>query len=335
MGTNTKIGWAHGMGEGATWNPFHGCRRCAPECEHCYAEITAGRNSRPGMLYDGIAKLVQLGDRSEARWTGEARVVYKHLLDPLKWRRPRMIFVDSMSDLFYEGFTFEQIAMVYGVMALADWHIYVVLTKRPRRAREFFAWLGDDYRRKINDAIATIDPVDDVRAAIMRSLKGRMPFSELLVDRAWPLPHVWTGTSAGSRETLDKNLLELLQVPSAVRVLSAEPLLEAIEIGLPGTLPADITGGSYRAVYEFLHWVIVGGESQEGARPCDTAWIQGVVDECAKWDTPCFVKQMGENAIHNGEPLHLDDHTHIGQWRDAGLESLCVQQYPKALAEAA
>lgn len=130
---DTTISWTD-----KTWNPIRGCRRVSAGCENCYAERQANRFTGEGGAYEGLIKLTANGPR----WSGETRFVADHLADPLRWRKPVRVFVDSMSDLFYEGFTNEQIAAVFGVMAAAPQHTFQVLTKRARRMREWFETPG-------------------------------------------------------------------------------------------------------------------------------------------------------------------------------------------------
>ena len=127
---DTKIEWAD-----AVWNVTRGCRRVSPGCVNCYAEKQANRFK--GGAYEGLVSLGKNGPR----WTGAGRFVPDKLEEPLHWRKPRRIFVNSMSDLFFEEFTNEQIAAVFGVMATAHWHTFQVLTKRSERAAKWFHWL--------------------------------------------------------------------------------------------------------------------------------------------------------------------------------------------------
>lgn len=113
-----------------TWNPLRGCRRISPGCENCYAEVQAARINRM-MDNSPYRDLVQLGKQGP-RWTGAARGP-DGLREPTRWRKPRKVFVCSMSDLFYEGHPFGYIAAVFGVMAATQRHTYQVLTKRPER----------------------------------------------------------------------------------------------------------------------------------------------------------------------------------------------------------
>lgn len=128
MGDKTTIEWTD-----STWNPVRGCSRVSEGCRFCYAERVAARFSGPGQPYEGLAENATAGPR----WTGGVRLVPERLDDPLRWKRPRRIFVNSMSDLFHEELSFEEIAAVYGVMAAAPRHVFQVLTKRPERMLEW------------------------------------------------------------------------------------------------------------------------------------------------------------------------------------------------------
>lgn len=134
MGDKTSISWTD-----ATWGPVRGCSRVSTGCERCYAEGIAARFSGSGQPYEGLAKIgVRTGH--QPKWTGIVRLVSEHLHDPLAWRKPRRIFVTSMSDIFHEKLTNEEIAAVFGVMAAASHHTFQVLTKRAQRMHE---WVTD------------------------------------------------------------------------------------------------------------------------------------------------------------------------------------------------
>lgn len=143
MGDRSAIGWTD-----ATWNCLRGCSRVSAGCSKCYAERVAARFSGPGQPYHGLARrageLYQLpnGDhrhQADAGWTGVVRMVPEHLRDPMRWRRPRRIFVASMSDPFHEKFSSDDIDSIMAVMVLADWHKYQLLTKRAARMREYMS----------------------------------------------------------------------------------------------------------------------------------------------------------------------------------------------------
>lgn len=125
-----------------TWNPIRGCSKVSAGCANCYAETMAARFSGEGQPYAGLI--------TDGHWNGAVCLVLEHLEDPLRWKRPRRVFVNSMSDLFHEELSFQEIASIFAVMAAAPQHTFQVLTKRPGRMRAFFevheplpnVWLG-------------------------------------------------------------------------------------------------------------------------------------------------------------------------------------------------
>ncbi len=291
MSDDTGISWTN-----ATWNPIRGCTRVSEGCRHCYAERVAARFSGPGQPYEGLAvrKLRWISDdeqRVEARWSGDVRFVAEHLADPLRWRRPRRIFVNSMSDLFHEALTNEQIAAVFGVMAAAPHHTFQVLTKRARRMREWFAWAGDDglvWSRLVEAIRKTHRPRPSVERLVTTSLDSRL--------LAWPLPNVWLGVSAENQAAADERIPDLLATPAAVRWVSAEPLL--------GPLNLNAKCSPFYAPHlrsDRISWVVAGCESGPGARPADVEWFRSLRDQCATAGVPFFLKQ----AVRRG-----------GEWTD-------------------
>jgi len=142
VATATSIEWTE-----ITWNPVRGCSRVSPGCEHCYAERMAHRFSGPGRPYEGLTRI---GKRGEPRWSGKVVTASNLLEEPLRIRQPRMVFVNSMSDLFHDKVPLKYIQQVFAVMQQADWHSFQVLTKRPERCLEIASslpwphnvWLG-------------------------------------------------------------------------------------------------------------------------------------------------------------------------------------------------
>lgn len=280
----TKIEWT-----GETWNPLKGCRRCSPGCEHCYAERMAYRFSGPGMPYEG---LVQLGKQGP-RWTGKSGE--GELEIPLHWRKARRIFVCSMSDLFFEEHTDEQIAAVFGVMAACPQHTFQVLTKRPERAQRWFRWVEKEART----CNAGRGMTEAAFCLVHAQRQSRDPFLARNVDdicaQRWPLPNVELGISAENNKYLDDRASILLDLPAARRFISAEPLLE--EISLFAYLKTPLRDECLRnlrsAEKPGLDWVIVGGESGPGARRFDIGWARSIVKQCRDANVPVFVKQLG------------------------------------------
>lgn len=290
MGGKTGISWTD-----STWNPIRGCTRVSPGCVNCYAETMASRFAGPGQPYEGTVR--------EGRWNGEIRLVPEHLADPLRWKRPRRVFVNSMSDLFHDGVPDEYVAATFAVMAASRDHTFQILTKRVDRARRWFGWWRSS-SWVVDDAMPLFTGESDANLNRVRAIAPDL-------DRArhggYPIPNVHLGASVEDARRADR-VVGLVEVPAAVRFLSIEPLLGPVEIGLAGILPSSITGTAYVPVSDAIGWVIVGGESGLGARPCRVRWILDLVAECRGSRVPVFVKQIGSNAVGlDGRRLDLRD----------------------------
>jgi protein gp37 len=268
---------------------------------------------RPGAPYEGLTRyrtfmgrdcdLNPVGiDHTKHQgtdWSGEVRLVPEQLETPLRWRKPRRVFVCSMGDLFHDRVPNEYIAAVFGVMAAAPQHTFLVLTKRPARMRRWFEWVersgsGSDLcRGGLPNGLLACAWEACLSEAGDERVTWTMPTRRVFGD-SWPLPNVWCGASVETPEHLHR-LDDLLRCPAAVHFLSAEPLLAELDVrpylddqgyesgGPQGWVP---TGPG-------LAWVVVGGESGPGARPCDVTWIRSLVRQCRAAETPCFVKQLG------------------------------------------
>ena len=288
MSGSTKIEWTD-----TTWNPVRGCSIVSAGCTNCYAMKQAHRFAGPGGAYEGLTTLTNGGPV----WTGDVRLVPELLDAPLRWRKSRRVFVNSMSDLFHESVPDTFIDQVFAVMALSPQHTFHVLTKRPERMR---SWGGATGAEKA------------VRGRAWEML-GYMPKYEHhdVISRPWPLPNVWLGVSVENQATADERIPLLLRTPAAVRFVSCEPLLGAVRIDdiyVDGDVLKPLVGLRWtRTPAHFatpgmtvlqppgprIDWVIVGGESGPGARPCDVRWIRSVVGQCKAAGTACFVKQIG------------------------------------------
>lgn len=282
-----------------TWNPIRGCTRVSEGCRNCYAERIAARFSGPGQPYAGLARMTNGGPR----WTGSVRFVNAKLYDPAAWRTPVRVFVNSMSDLFHEQVSTAEIAMIFAVMAGCPRHTFQVLTKRPGRAKSFLDWAV------YSDPNPECTPMMNIH---MEGLQYELETNddcrgwfhsnaESDID-AWPIPNVWLGVSAENQSTFGERVPILLECPAAVRWVSLEPLLE----------PIDLSRHIDR-----LDWVVVGGESGPGARPCELGWIESVVAQCKTAGVPVFVKQLGSK-----HPNH--------KRFDAWPGSLCVREWPRS-----
>lgn len=263
MGDKTGIQWTD-----ATWNPCVGCSVISPGCTNCYAMKMAARIERMGgpAHYAGLTTPSKKG----AVWNGTVRMAPEAtLLQPLRWKRPRMIFVNSMSDLFHEAVSDEDIDRVFAVMALCPQHIFQILTKRAERMR--------DYCQKVDN-----EPVRDTvrRIAAAWPCKAPVPIGCI----TFPLPNVWLGVSTEDQPRFDERLTYLRETPAAIRWISAEPLLGAID------------GGE---AIKHLDWVVVGGESGQNARPMHPDWATGIRDQCSAAGVPFFFKQHGDWAEYS------------------------------------
>jgi protein gp37 len=285
MSDQSPIEWTD-----ATWNPVRGCSKISAGCKNCYAERFAER-------FRGVK-----GHPFEQGF--DVRLVPEALDLPLRWRKPRSVFVNSMSDLFHEDVPDELIAAVFGVMAAAPRHSFQVLTKRADRLPRWFAWLEEMAGRC--KAVFSEDPLEWRRAHILRAAGLRQGVHHEasagdMEARGWPLPNVWLGVSVEDQRAADERIPHLLATPAAVRFLSCEPLLGPVNLGdaltrvccrRPDLAPATGCDGP-GCMGTRIDWVIVGGESGPGARPCDVAWIRSLVAQCRAANVAAFVKQLG------------------------------------------
>lgn len=297
MAVKSSIEWTD-----STWNPVTGCSKVSAGCKHCYAAREWPRMTKLVQAYAGR-------DFTDVRTHGD------RLDQPLRWKRPRRIFVNSMSDLFHPDVPDAFIDRVFAVMALAHWHTFQVLTKRPQRMNAYFSNLS------LRAELVGIEA--EVIGSIDRHTEG--------MQQRWPLPlpNVWLGVSVEDQATADERIPLLLETPAAVRWISAEPLLERVDltrlafewdrgldiggwkhcsaIGTWGNAltgewcSAELIGRRLRGAEKSfqsgrLDWVVVGGESGPDARPMHPAYALGLRDQCAAAGIPFLFKQWGEWA---------------------------------------
>jgi protein gp37 len=298
MSDGTKIEWAD-----ASWQPQVGCTRTSdPGCQNCYAVSTIHRFRKA----EGLTKLRPKGsNRPGLDWSGEVLQQPERLADPLRWKKPRRIFVCSQSDLFHERTPFPYIAAVFGVMAACPQHTFLVLTKRPERAREFFAWV--DKREGHGQSMFPDDP-PEWRVGQMLSVAARKAGVTVAhANAAWPLPNVHLGVSCSDQATADAAIPDLLECPAAIRWISYEPALGPVDfhaIQIPGERQGlrfsalqrqhdDRFGSSDRV----LDTIVIGGESGPRARPFDIAWARDVLRQVAGTGCTAYVKQLGSKPV--------------------------------------
>jgi protein gp37 len=339
------------------------CEHVSPGCEHCYAATNNHRclpANGTGLPYD-----------RRSRDLVEAFVDEKILLQPLRWKsvwqdlgngdaelRSRRIFVENQSDLYGEWVTDEMLDRVKAVMALCPQHTFQVLTKRPERMREYLN--AADVRRRIARE-ANIFMRSGGRAAHSDALVhtftwGSLEHAEVgeyanylagITDRRWPLPNVWLGVSVENQAAADVRIPLLLQTPAAVRFISAEPLLGALDLTIGGFLGGHFDrecdgteDGCTCECFAPLDWVIAGGESGPGARPMHPDWARSLRDQCVAAKVPFFFKQHGEwiSLVDYDPFIHGADtgkYPHQFSWRtgeenDAELPISCFRVSKKA-----
>lgn len=279
MGDNSAIQWTN-----ATWNPVVGCSPVSEGCRNCYAarhaiRLAGNPNPQVSLPYLDTAEKRGAGEKRRAVFTGKLSFMYDRIDQPLRWRRPRRVFVNSMSDLFHPDVPTEFIAQCFAVMAIANQHTYQVLTKRPKRAADLLS--DDAFWRDVEFHVA-----------------DRLTIPILQLRRT--LPHLWIGASVEDQEAADERIPHLIETPAAVRFLSCEPLLGPVDLSSWIGNPPVCGPGSERTWLPDeagVDWVIVGGESGPGARPCEVAWIRSIVDQCKVAGVPVFVKQLGARPM--------------------------------------
>lgn len=273
MAETTGISWCD-----STFNPWRGCAKVSPGCAHCYAETMSGRN--PAVLGEWGPNGVRV-IASESYWR-----------QPVTWNRKAeraglraRVFCASLADVFEDRPDLDapraRLLELINFTESLDW---LLLTKRPENVilllERCFRLCGLD----------TLQMVEDW-------CKGRPP------------PNVWLGVSVEDQQRADERIPHLLRTPAAVRFLSAEPLLGPVD--LRGWLTDGGCYGPGSPAQEFagkpqIDWLIVGGESGPGARPCRVEWVRSVVEQCRAAGVACFVKQLGSNPTWTywaGKPM--------------------------------
>ncbi len=298
MGDKTNIEWTD-----ATWNPIRGCSRISEGCRNCYAEGVANRFKGEGLPYEGLIA-------SSGAWNGNIKLIHSILDKPVRWRKPRKIFVNSMSDLFHENLSDGDIDKVFSIMLACELfdrkHTFQVLTKRAERMHKYFtqrspeelvmAWADAGLRLVVIDAGNTTfaeyvanQTCHDWNEYGPKYGSEYKPFGHL--KNVFPLPNVWLGVSVEDQKTAYERIPFLLETPAATRWISAEPLIGPIDFSGMWADPVV-----HINMLEKLDWVVVGGESGKNARPIQPTWVRTIRDQCLAVEVPFFFKQWGEFA---------------------------------------
>lgn len=281
--TSTGISWTD-----RTWNPIRGCARVSPGCQNCYAERLAYRFSGAGQPYDGLTRKVN----GHAQWTGKLRLVPEALKEPLGWRKPQRIFVNSMSDIFHEDVPITFLDDIWRTFWRAPQHTFQILTKRSERMREYL------------------------------QLRLERPFDN---DGPAILPNVHLGVSVEAQDYAWR-IGKLIDTPAAVRFISAEPLLGALDLRY-WLHRSDGVGRPFQN-WNQPDWIIVGGESGPGARPLDLDWIRDIIARCRAAGVAIWVKQLGSAWAQECRRSGLPADSHGANWAEWPID-LAVREFPE------
>lgn len=338
---------------GATWNCWYGCTRESSACTNCYIFRQPPLRMRH-MRFDKVG----IGGKTPIIMAGRA-VLYK----PLTWRRPLLVFPNSLSDLWHGSVRVERTAEIFAVMLLASWHIFITTTKRHRRQRN---WLRSGrFHRLVAEAVERIvrqSPVLIPRTAVEAALAHLAATS--LDDALKPLPNVWVGVTCEANENGER-LQYLAGTPAAVRWGSCEPITDP-ELDLDRHLsptcrscdhePAGDPGrtADLNSCPEPRHeggctsvrrptWFVFGGESGPaakatdldtapvpGLRPLDLDHLDLLIRQAHDLGAAVFVKQLGEpwaREVGAASKAGRD----MSEWPD----KLRIREYPIQLAERA
>ena len=319
--SKTKIEWAD-----AVWNPITGCTPISPGCQNCYAKRMAQRlRGRCGYPKEDPFRVTMHLER---------------FIEPLRWKKPRKVFVCSMGDLFHEDVKDDWILSAFVAMGLTyehtgkmkevspghytgiykPKHTFLILTKRPERMKEIIDRLYSKDSDKEWESKA-----HHFAAHLAFEIGSPLPGNAIFDFAKWVedgMPGLWIGVTAENQEQADKRIPILLQIPAAVRFVSVEPMLGAVDLSkwFDNTIICDHCGQRFdpsdlsqvfahmtiphqpikQAEYSGskringLHWVICGGESGPGARPMHPDWVRNLRDQCQSANVPFFFKQWGE-----------------------------------------
>ena len=332
MPAETKIEWTD-----HSWSPWRGCTKVSPGCANCYAESLSERFNRKDSdlpTWGGWGK-------------GKPRVLAKNWGDPVKWNKAadaeqemRMAYgkgnppyaktsftvFPSLCDWLDEEVPIEWLARFLKLIYDTPNLTWLLLTKRP-----------ENFRNRLLKSMAGnwADPLD---------LTDRI---HAWIDGSRIPRNVWVGTSVEDQPRADERIPALIEIPAVGRFLSVEPMIGPVDLrlfsrafGFPKHITAD---GRAIGMPQGIHWVIVGGESGPGARPCNVEWVRSIVNQCAGASVPCFVKQLGAHPV--GRWTASPHESGLGEGWPAGLkvthpkggspeewpDDLRVRQFPEGI----
>lgn len=316
----TKISWATDV-----WNPIVGCSRVpkSPGCKNCYAANLAKS-----------ARLQQFPQYREVKeWNGKIAFVPSQLTKPFKSKTPQLFFL-SMSDPGHDNVKREWLNRMFAVMAIANEHQFLFLSKRPKAMKAYIDELTAD---RLYEAAKYFWKETEIPKRLWRSLEQLKDYFEKL---EFPLKNLWIGTSVENQEVADR-ILDVRDTAAHIRFISCEPLLDRVDLrkylGICVGCQTCEFRGDHRIGKPMVNWVIAGGESAQkrsDARPCHLDWLRSIVQQCQLADVPVSVKQLGSNPIDSrmyidgvamtSFKVKVKDHTDVNEFP----EDLRWRQHP-------
>lgn len=280
MGIKTAIEWTD-----HTWSPWFGCAKVSTGCLNCYA---AGWAHRFGKAWGrGTERPPTNQWDLPVRWNRQAERQYRALAhstpagQPIQFRRPT-VFPSSI-DWLDEDVPAELLARFLQLIHGTPYLRWLLLTKRP-----------ENFMRQVDrQALCRLETMKDPQQVGLREWLGQWINGQ-------PPANVWVGTSVEDQTRANERIPALLRIPAVGRFLSVEPLLGPVDLEPFMQHGRDITDEGYSRL-DGIHWVIIGGESGHGARPCDVEWIRSLVRQCKDASVSVFVKQLGTLPVDRND----------------------------------
>lgn len=321
MGDNTNISWCD-----ATWNPLIGCTRVSSGCNNCYAIREVHRMAgNPNPKVSAASIHTTTTKERGLDWSGAVNFMPDRLVIPLHWKRARRIFVPSLSDMFHHSVSSEQIAAIFGVMLRCPQHLFMVLTKREKRAAEWFESMRKESRGPLVACLAAM--------AVENPETYKQPMGRketLLVTKSgWPPKNLYIGPSVEDQATANERIPVFMHIKMRNEglklMVSYEPAYGPVDFTTIGSAP--IQGGHFgwnvlARDASHIDWLIAGGESGREANPSHVDWFRRVRDDCKRYKVPFHFKQWGEwidtsqislggGACSPWETRDLDNYSHV------------------------